>query len=210
MLNDCTYKTTGRNYQNQYWRTCYDCFQNQNEGACLNCIQICHNSHRIGPLRKGDFFCDCGAGEANKKCKLVHQAQIHPQPFPQPIIPQPSQPYPVPMQPFPGYNPATHRGIHPSRHSAMIGRENPQPPNSFFGPPIMNEPIIPSYPPPSQKVQSTFDPALKREEQHTHCGFNEAAKRKFKKDRTIFERFGPSQGMKYDDIPKFVPRSPVQ
>lgn len=36
-------------------------------GACLNCIAVCHAGHRIDPtLRRGRFFCDCGANH----CKL--------------------------------------------------------------------------------------------------------------------------------------------
>ena len=59
-LNECTFNKTGYNYSDQFWKRCYDCFPSDAEGACLNCISICHDGHRIGPLQKGRFFCDCG------------------------------------------------------------------------------------------------------------------------------------------------------
>jgi len=60
-LNQCTYAVTGNEHQEQYWRTCYSCFNDQNEGCCLNCTNLCHNGHQLGPLRSGRFFCDCGS-----------------------------------------------------------------------------------------------------------------------------------------------------
>ena len=67
-LNACTFTTTGRAYQQQYWKRCLDCSTQSNVGACLNCIAVCHAGHRIDPtLREGKFFCDCGA----TRCKLT-------------------------------------------------------------------------------------------------------------------------------------------
>lgn len=102
-LNDCTYQKTGKNYQNQYWRTCYDCFKDQSSGACLNCVQICHNGHRVGPLQRGNFYCDCGSGDGVKSCELVREP--FPQPFPQPF---------------------------PLAHSLPPTTRNHSPPNSYF------------------------------------------------------------------------------
>jgi serine protease inhibitor len=58
-LNRCTYETTGVTYQDQSYAHCYDCFKLGNQGACLPCLQLCHNGHRIGPMLQGPFFCDC-------------------------------------------------------------------------------------------------------------------------------------------------------
>ena len=66
-INQCTFAVTGKNYQEQYWRTCYDCFHNASEGVCLNCAALCHDGHHLGPLRSGIFFCDCGD---QRKCKI--------------------------------------------------------------------------------------------------------------------------------------------
>ena len=32
-INECTYKQTGNNYQPQYWKNCYTCFQSEGEGV---------------------------------------------------------------------------------------------------------------------------------------------------------------------------------
>ena len=65
ILNKCTYQKTGENFFPQYWKHCYDCFVSMSEGACLNCIQICHQGHTVGPLKYGKFYCDCGS---KQKC----------------------------------------------------------------------------------------------------------------------------------------------
>jgi hypothetical protein len=66
-LNACTYNSTGGTHRTQYWKRCLDCSTQSNVGACLNCISVCHAGHRIDPtLRRGQFFCDCGASG----CKL--------------------------------------------------------------------------------------------------------------------------------------------
>ena len=64
-LNQCTYDNTGKKYVQQYWRHCATCFSNQEEGACLNCVSICHEGHILGHVRQGMFFCDCGASADN-------------------------------------------------------------------------------------------------------------------------------------------------
>lgn len=68
-LNECTFIKTGNAYFPQYWKNCIDCFKTKDEGACLTCVQTCHQGHTLGPLRYGNFFCDCGA---NKKCHSRH------------------------------------------------------------------------------------------------------------------------------------------
>lgn len=73
-LNKCTYTKTDKRYAVQYWKTCYDCFNSDSEGACLNCIAICHNNHKIGPLERGNFFCDCGESGL---CNLLQSSKKH-------------------------------------------------------------------------------------------------------------------------------------
>lgn len=65
-LNQCTFALTGQTMKSQYYKQCFTCFPNDNMGACLNCISMCHNGHNIGPLMRGLFFCDCGD---QRKCK---------------------------------------------------------------------------------------------------------------------------------------------
>lgn len=59
VLNECTFAKTGNQHQEQFYAQCLDCFPTGNEGACVTCLQICHNGHRIGQTKKGLFFCDC-------------------------------------------------------------------------------------------------------------------------------------------------------
>src|SRR5205807_2089078 len=66
-LNRCTYEVTGNKYEMQYFAHCLDCFPKSNEGACLTCLQLCHAGHKVGPLKQGPFFCDCGI---SNKCKI--------------------------------------------------------------------------------------------------------------------------------------------
>lgn len=56
----CTFGITGVNHQTQQWAPCYDCFEHENLGACIHCLETCHKGHRTGLLRTGSFFCDCG------------------------------------------------------------------------------------------------------------------------------------------------------
>lgn len=75
-LNKCTYDLTGENFRPQYWKRCIDCFPSETEGACLNCIVICHSGHRIEErVRSGNFYCNCGK-RGNSKCQLVNRIQI--------------------------------------------------------------------------------------------------------------------------------------
>ena len=73
-INCCTSLETGKNYHKQYWRHCYDCCSNENEGVCLNCAGICHSTHRLGPLKQGNFFCDCNDVT---RCKTRNQYQTN-------------------------------------------------------------------------------------------------------------------------------------
>ena len=57
-INQCTFAVTGKNYQEQYWRTCYDCFHNASEGVCLNC-----GSENL-IYQEGCLVCrDCGSSK---------------------------------------------------------------------------------------------------------------------------------------------------
>lgn len=77
-LNECTYKKTGKNYALQFWRHCFTCFKDLEEGACLNCASICHAGHALGPIKKGNFFCDCGANN----CRNITKSTFNPPTIP--------------------------------------------------------------------------------------------------------------------------------
>ncbi len=75
-MDSCTFNKTGKKYHHQYWKRCIDCFPNPDEGACLNCISVCHNGHNIeSKLRQGNFYCDCGS-KGPVTCKLVKKRPI--------------------------------------------------------------------------------------------------------------------------------------
>lgn len=69
-LNSCTFLQTGERHYQQNWKRCYDCFPNEGQGACLNCIAICHAGHNVDAhARFGSFYCDCGSrGSVSCKC----------------------------------------------------------------------------------------------------------------------------------------------
>ena len=70
----CTYQLTKRTYVSQQWATCYDCFGDKSEGACMYCLNTCHKGHKIGKLDESIFFCDCGANQMCLKPKVTPQA----------------------------------------------------------------------------------------------------------------------------------------
>ncbi|XWV24532.1 putative serpin-like protein [Tupanvirus deep ocean] len=55
----CTYDLTRKKHYYQPWATCYDCFSDKEEGACLACLMKCHKGHKLGKIRYWPFFCDC-------------------------------------------------------------------------------------------------------------------------------------------------------
>ena len=57
----CTYIVTKTKHITQMWAPCYDCFDDESEGACERCLEECHAGHNIGYTRTSNFFCDCGA-----------------------------------------------------------------------------------------------------------------------------------------------------
>ena len=79
-LNSCTYDITGLNHQEQYYAQCLDCFPVSNEGACLNCLVLCHPNHKLGPLMRGLFYCDCGFKKTC--CRISKPAAANPTPQP--------------------------------------------------------------------------------------------------------------------------------
>jgi len=69
-INFCTFDKTGNSFKQQYWKRCYDCWPNEENGACLHCISVCHSGHTVDyKVRLGNFFCDCG--DEAKNCKLT-------------------------------------------------------------------------------------------------------------------------------------------
>lgn len=76
-LNFCTFEQTGETFHQQYWKRCYDCWPNEEKGACLHCIAVCHDGHTVDvKVKTGNFYCDCGH---EKKCKLLSKNR-HPIP----------------------------------------------------------------------------------------------------------------------------------
>lgn len=67
MQQKCTFRKTGPNYFHQYWVHCETCFPAEDEGACLECVLTCHSTHKLGEVRYGNFYCDCG----EKECSFV-------------------------------------------------------------------------------------------------------------------------------------------
>ena len=75
-LNFCTYDSTGETFHQQYWKRCYDCWPNEEKGACLHCIAVCHDGHTVDVrVKTGNFYCDCGHEKI--KCKLVSGKSVH-------------------------------------------------------------------------------------------------------------------------------------
>lgn len=67
VTKDCTYSITKNKPAMQYWAQCYQCFKTCSEGACIQCLLMCHRGHIIGPIRKSSFYCDCGHNNCNIK-----------------------------------------------------------------------------------------------------------------------------------------------
>lgn len=87
-INFCTFEKTGNSFKQQYWKRCYDCWPNEEKGACIDCISVCHSGHTVDyKIRLGNFFCDCGHEKINcklstkKSQSLVPPSGIHPIPL---------------------------------------------------------------------------------------------------------------------------------
>jgi len=64
--NVCTYSATKEEFFPQHFFHCFTCKITENTGVCQNCVNICHDGHKISqPLYSSGFFCDCGHGIAN-------------------------------------------------------------------------------------------------------------------------------------------------
>lgn len=113
-LNKCTYATTGTSHQYQHWRHCYTCFPNPSEGACLNCVSLCHEGHALGPIMHGLFFCDCGEKHMCKQGQFKNPPSVMPPTLntPPSVMPPKLNPsYPVmPMSSFPGQPLSSYNG----------------------------------------------------------------------------------------------------
>lgn len=72
----CTYPETGTTYREQKWATCYDCFEDSHEGACLHCLETCHAGHAVGEVAVGQFFCDCGAMQMCSRSQQTKKAKV--------------------------------------------------------------------------------------------------------------------------------------
>ncbi|EFC47682.1 ubiquitin protein ligase [Naegleria gruberi] len=83
-LDSCSFTFTGKKFHKQYYYSCQTCSMNTNQAVCAFCARTCHRGHRLGTLEVGDFYCDCGAGEAAAKthgtsnCKSLRNASPDP------------------------------------------------------------------------------------------------------------------------------------
>lgn len=70
----CTFRFTGKKYDEQYWYVCETCTPNTNRtGCCQACAAVCHKGHTL-VARKGRFFCDCALNTAyNLPCQLYEE-----------------------------------------------------------------------------------------------------------------------------------------
>lgn len=60
IINQCTFDITGTARLLQYFRICLTCSKDGNAvEVCLNCASICHEKHRLGPLIREKFSCQC-------------------------------------------------------------------------------------------------------------------------------------------------------
>ena len=119
-LNFCTFDSTGETFHQQYWKRCYDCWPNEEKGACLHCIAVCHDGHTVDSrVKTGNFFCDCG--HEKKKCALVSSTHKHAHLKPR------SHPIPTPRDPpiFSGWDkiiltpPGTYSAPHSAPHTGL-------------------------------------------------------------------------------------------
>ncbi|KAG2382979.1 hypothetical protein C9374_004946 [Naegleria lovaniensis] len=83
-LDSCSFTFTGKKFHKQYYYSCQTCSMSTNQAVCAFCARTCHRGHRLGTLEVGDFYCDCGAGEAAAKthgtsnCKSLRNASPDP------------------------------------------------------------------------------------------------------------------------------------
>lgn len=69
--DQCTFKARDT-YELQKWRRCLTCWPNSSSsGMCLSCAETCHKGHELGEIEESKVYCDCGAGDAPIKCKLI-------------------------------------------------------------------------------------------------------------------------------------------
>lgn len=71
----CTYTTSGENFVEQHWYSCYTCGLVDSKGCCTSCMRVCHAGHDVVYSGKSRFFCDCGAGlPSAPPCKCLASA----------------------------------------------------------------------------------------------------------------------------------------
>jgi hypothetical protein len=106
----CTFMATGTNYQMQEVFRCVTCNLTGTQGICAVCAQKCHKGHSLIPSGRLNFYCDCnsrGCSAQSVGAPINASVQItvpgisisaNPQPYPQPVYPQPQMfnPYPQP------------------------------------------------------------------------------------------------------------------
>jgi len=54
---------------------CLTCHTSDRNAICVNCIKTCHRDHQVEFVRHDRFFCDCGAGTLELRCRLQSEAR---------------------------------------------------------------------------------------------------------------------------------------
>ena len=91
----CTYARTGGEYVNQHWFHCYTCELSFERGCCSACLVACHHDHDVSYGKLSNFFCDCGAGAAQRghlacQCSPNEAEDVDVQASPAVLFPSPS------------------------------------------------------------------------------------------------------------------------
>uniref|UniRef100_A0A5S6QY51 F-box domain-containing protein n=1 Tax=Trichuris muris TaxID=70415 RepID=A0A5S6QY51_TRIMR len=50
--------------------SCNTCGTTERNAICVNCVRKCHKGHSVHFVRHDRFFCDCGAGALESRCRL--------------------------------------------------------------------------------------------------------------------------------------------
>jgi len=67
----CLFKISGcTSFPMHDFYKCLTCRTSDRNAICINCIKTCHRDHEVEFVRHDRFFCDCGAGTLEMRCRL--------------------------------------------------------------------------------------------------------------------------------------------
>lgn len=77
-IGRCTASTKRKQFVNQNFYICYDCFDVENYRStnnaepiiCYPCAKQCHKGHRLSKMINGKAFCDCGRICCKQACRV--------------------------------------------------------------------------------------------------------------------------------------------